>query len=78
MLKSEQELPSVSSETFYETHHSMYKSKINEENKVLAAHGNREADKTPPSFAQQSILDQGTNMTGIATAAGDDEVPVVN
>jgi len=35
-----------------------------------------EADKTPPSFAQQSILDQGTNMTGIATAAGDDEVPV--
>ena len=39
MLKSEQELPSVSSETFYETHHSMYKSKINEENKVLAAHG---------------------------------------
>ena len=40
MLKSEQELPSVSSETFYETHHSMYKSKITEENKVLAAHGN--------------------------------------
>ena len=40
MLKSEQELPSVSSETFYETHHSVYKSKINEENKVLAAHGN--------------------------------------
>ena len=35
-----------------------------------------EADKTPPSFAQQSILDQGTNMTGRATAAGDDEVPV--
>ena len=40
MLKSEQELPSVSSETFYETHHSVYKSKINEENKFLAAHGN--------------------------------------
>ena len=40
MLKSEQELPSVSSETFYEPHYSMHKSKIYEENKALAAHGN--------------------------------------
>ena len=40
MLKSEQELPSVSSESFHETHHSMHKSKINEENKALATHGN--------------------------------------
>ena len=40
MLKSEQELPSVSSETFYEPHHSLYKSEINEENKALATHGN--------------------------------------
>lgn len=40
MLKSEEKLPSVSSETFYEPHHSMHKSEVNEENKALATHGN--------------------------------------
>ena len=40
MLMSEQELPSVLSETFHETRHSVHKSKIDEENKALATHGN--------------------------------------
>ena len=34
-----------------------------------------EADKTP-SFAQQSVLDQGTSILGMASAAGNKEVPV--
>ncbi|XP_015754283.1 PREDICTED: uncharacterized protein LOC107333935 isoform X3 [Acropora digitifera] len=34
-----------------------------------------EADKTP-SFAQQSVLDEGTSILGMASAAGDKEVPV--
>ena len=40
MLGSEQKLPSVSLETFYEPHHSMHESEVNEENKALATHGN--------------------------------------
>ena len=40
MLRSEQQLPSVSSETFYEPHFSMHKSNINEENKALSSPGN--------------------------------------
>jgi len=34
-----------------------------------------EADSTP-SFAQQSVLDQGTSIIEMATAAADEEVPV--
>ena len=34
-----------------------------------------EGDGTP-SFAQQSVVDQGTSIIGMATAAGDEEVPV--
>ncbi|XP_015777362.1 PREDICTED: uncharacterized protein LOC107355329 isoform X6 [Acropora digitifera] len=82
MLGSEQKLPSVSLETFYEPHYSMHESEVNEENKALATHGNSalggfegEADKTP-SFAQQSVLDQGTSILGMASAAGNKEVPV--
>ena len=40
MLRSEEQLPSVSSETFYEPHFSMHKSKSNEEKKALATPGN--------------------------------------
>ena len=40
MPRSEQELPKVSSETFYEPHYSMHKSKIKEENKALTTLGN--------------------------------------
>ena len=40
MLRSEQQLPSVSSETFFEPHFSMHKSKSNEEKKALATPGN--------------------------------------
>ena len=40
MLRSEQQLPSVLLETFYEPHYSMHESEVNEENKVLATHGN--------------------------------------
>ena len=40
MLRSEEQLPSVSSETFYEPHFSMHKSKSNEESKALATPGN--------------------------------------
>ena len=40
MLGSEQKLPSVSLETFYEPHYSMHGSEVNEENKTLATHGN--------------------------------------
>ena len=29
-----------------------------------------------PSFAQQSVLDQGTSIIVMATAPGDEEVPV--
>ncbi|XP_044179068.1 ankyrin-3-like, partial [Acropora millepora] len=82
MLRSEQQLPSVSLETFHEPHNSMHESEVNEENKALATHGNGalggfggEVDKTP-SFAQQSVLDQGTSILGMASAAGNKEVPV--
>ena len=34
-----------------------------------------EVDKTP-SFAQQSVLDQGTKILGMPSAAGNKEVPV--
>ena len=34
-----------------------------------------EADKTP-SFAQQTVLDQGTSIVGMTTAADNEEVPV--
>ena len=40
MLRSEEQLPSVSSETFYVPHFSMHKSKSNEEKKALATPGN--------------------------------------
>ncbi|XP_044166994.1 myosin-11-like [Acropora millepora] len=40
ILRSEQQLPSVLLETFYEPHYSMHESEANEENKVLAMHGN--------------------------------------
>ena len=40
MLRSEQQLPAVSSETFFEPHFSMHKSKSNEEKKALATPGN--------------------------------------
>ena len=40
MLRSEQQLPSVSSETFYEPHFSKHKSKSNEEKKALVTPGN--------------------------------------
>ena len=40
MLRSEEQLPSVSSEKFYEPHFSMHKSKSNEEKKALATPGN--------------------------------------
>ena len=33
-------------------------------------------DGGTPSFAQQSVLDQGTSIIEMATAAGDEEVPV--
>ena len=39
MLRSEQKLPSVSLETFYEAHYSMHESEVNKENKALATHG---------------------------------------
>ncbi|XP_074622707.1 uncharacterized protein LOC141880983 isoform X2 [Acropora palmata] len=82
MLRSEEQLPSVSSETFYEPHFSMHKSKSNEEKKALATPGNStsggfggEGDGTPSS-TQQSVLDQGTSIIEMATAAGHEEVPV--
>ncbi|XP_067020807.1 uncharacterized protein [Acropora muricata] len=82
MLRSEEQLPSVSSETIYEPHFSMHKSKSNEESKALATPGNStsggfggEGDATP-SFSQQSVPDQGTSIIEMATAAGDEEVPV--
>ena len=34
-----------------------------------------EGDRTP-SFAQQSVLDQGTSIIEMATATADEEVPV--
>ena len=40
MLRSEEQLPSVSSETFYEPHFSMHENKSNEEKKALAIPGN--------------------------------------
>ena len=40
MLRSEQQLPSVSSETSHEPQYSMHESEVNEENKALATHGN--------------------------------------
>ena len=40
MLRSEEQLPSVLSETFYERHFSMHKSKSDEENRALATPGN--------------------------------------
>ena len=40
MLRSEEQLPSVSTETFYEPHFSMHKSKSDEEGKALATPGN--------------------------------------
>ncbi|XP_015765564.1 PREDICTED: tankyrase-2-like [Acropora digitifera] len=60
----------------------MHKSKSNEEKKALATPGNStsggyggEGDGTP-SFAQQTVLDQGTSNIEMATAAGHEEVPV--
>ena len=40
MPRSEQQLPSVSSQIFQEPHYSLYQSKVNEENRALATHGN--------------------------------------
>ena len=34
-----------------------------------------EADRTP-LFAQQSVFDQGPGIIGVATAVGDEEIPV--
>ncbi|KAK2561422.1 hypothetical protein P5673_015944 [Acropora cervicornis] len=80
MLRSEEQLPLLLSDIFYEPHFSMHKSKSNEEKKALATPGNStsggfggEGDGTP-SCAQQSVLDQGTSITGIVPVAGGDIV----
>ena len=40
MQRSEQQLPSVSLETFHEPPYSVHESEVNEENKALPTHGN--------------------------------------
>ena len=56
MLRSEQQLPSVSPETFYEPHFSMHKSKSNEENKALSSPGNSATGEFGGKTKTKSVL----------------------
>ena len=56
MLRSEQQLPSVSSETFYEPHYSMHKSKVYEDNKALATHGDSTLGRFGGKTKTNSVL----------------------
>ena len=56
MLKSDQQLPSVSSQTFQEPTYSMHKSKVHEDNKALATHGNSTLEGFGGKTKTNSIL----------------------
>ena len=70
MLRSEEQLPSVSSETFYEPHFSMHKSKSNEEKKALATPGKSTSGGFGGKTKTNSVLNRLRNIITSHVAGG--------